>query len=820
MPFRKLYFILTFFFIYASSYYLDKKQEKRDLNFDKNCKEFLKLVKYANALQSLIFDFEASIKIQVKYFKKFDLIDFSCFDNLKKSIMSISLIPSISSGKIMDKSFKINLTKKIFSNLLTIKIANLNGFEVNDDIFRVIIDNQVIKQKTNLKIYYSYFQFYANRTKAKYFCQKKNLYNPENFQLFKSLEYVSLDFNVKYFTDTCPFIFKGTTFLKLSINGLSDIFINRNVLTFQKNVLNKNDSIYFNIIELSLKFYKINLNEKLLDKVLFKNLKTIKINGKLDKITQDAFNFTDGSAYLSNVDFNLENLNVVLMNSIEWLETINFKVERNITWKFIISDWYSFPDEDICLFKNFPKLANLKIEFLNKNFNCSCTIFWLLKTRLEKNPNELYIKYLCSNIKDIIKCDFDYMFSLCPKNSIFYTKHSYNNNLKIDLISLFETTQLLKLFSIIVLPIFGLTGMITNFLNMIILNYKKKEETFQEFNKPLFRFMFYNSIFNFIYCFISLLHLPNVCLSFKSFLCSSVSKSRLVQYLEIYVVEFLGNIIKTSSNITNIAISLNRFALLENKSILSRILNRIQSYKYFKISLFLAMFLFLILVNIDKIITSFINELYFFESLYDYQQSPLKNSFANIINLEDTYFFKLADSDSSNNFIFFILFIINFVSNDVFSLSFLFIADFMILVKYRSKIKLKIKFENSRNIKSKKSSKLEMFELKITTTILINSFVIFCFRSLEFFLLFFVFWKRITDGRICLDISSICTNFIELGNSFFLISCSLSLFVFYFLNSLFENALTSLKKSIYLKFRSYLLFIFKNSKIGFFSADK
>ncbi|RNA13965.1 hypothetical protein BpHYR1_031329 [Brachionus plicatilis] len=503
-------------------------------DYDSRCREFLKFV---------------------ENFKNFGLIDLTCIEKLQKTIFSIGLIPSFSSGLIIDQKFKINLNTNIISNYLTIKLANLRGFELNEDIFNVKIKNKPIDQYISLM----------------------NLYNSKNFQVFKSVS----DFSI----------------------GLN------------RNVLDKNDSVYFNIEELSLELYGGELSERVIDKIVFQKLKSIKISGQVDKIESDAFDFADGSYYLSNVNIKSKNLNILLMNSMDWLEKLYFILDiKKVSWIFIIPDLYQFPSQDFCLFRKFPKINNFKIQFSEYNLNCSCTIFWLMRGRLTKDPQDNYVKILCDNIEDMRKCDIESLMSLCNNKSVM-TK----NNFKNDYIDLMEKSKIMKLFSISLLPIFGILGIVTNIMNMIVLNFKKNPEIAKEFNKPLFRFMFYNSFLNFLYCSISLMHMSNVCLSFTSFLCSPI-----------YVVDFLGNIVKTSSNITNIAISLNRYILLE--------------------------------------------------------KSPVKNTFENTINMESMYVLKEANNSNSDNYIFVILFIINFVSNDLVLLGLLFVTDFMLLTKYRKKI--------------------------------------------------------------------------------------------------------------------------------------
>ena len=73
-----------------------------------------------------------------------------------------------------------------------------------------------------------------------------------------------------------------------------------------------------------------------------------------------------------------------------------------------------------------------------------------------------------------------------------------------------------------------------------------------------------NSIFNLIYCILTLLRLMNVCIFTTTIFCSSIYQYKSIQYFRIIFVYFIGNIAKLCCNISYISFSLSRFSLSSN----------------------------------------------------------------------------------------------------------------------------------------------------------------------------------------------------------------------------------------------------------------
>ena len=80
----------------------------------------------------------------------------------------------------------------------------------------------------------------------------------------------------------------------------------------------------------------------------------------------------------------------------------------------------------------------------------------------------------------------------------------------------------------------------------------------------MFKHIVTHSVFNVIYCGISILRLINECSS-NSLFCSTLYTTRAAQWFRVVVIEFAGNAVKTCCNVSYLGISLSRFILMKDK---------------------------------------------------------------------------------------------------------------------------------------------------------------------------------------------------------------------------------------------------------------
>ena len=91
----------------------------------------------------------------------------------------------------------------------------------------------------------------------------------------------------------------------------------------------------------------------------------------------------------------------------------------------------------------------------------------------------------------------------------------------------------------------------------------------------MYKHIMMNSIFNLIYCILTMLRLMNVCIFTTTIFCSSIYQYESIQYFRIIFIYYFGNIIKLCCNISYISFSLSRFAISANNQ--SKFLKKFES---------------------------------------------------------------------------------------------------------------------------------------------------------------------------------------------------------------------------------------------------
>ena len=179
---------------------------------------------------------------------------------------------------------------------------------------------------------------------------------------------------------------------------------------------------------------------------------------------------------------------------------------------------YTYPNEDFCVFKNFPheKLIYPSIIFAENEFECSCTIFWLIqyfKFYLNENLTHYDVPFYGSypeeffksparnclkrvNLKsEIKKCDFEVRLKNCNLTTT-------NNALPFrgNINTFFVPEWLIYIIQVYFQTAFSLLGFVTNFLTFLVVRKRIKP-----LNKPMYKHIYFNSIFNFFICLFSLI---------------------------------------------------------------------------------------------------------------------------------------------------------------------------------------------------------------------------------------------------------------------------------------------------------------------------
>ncbi|CAF0872107.1 unnamed protein product [Brachionus calyciflorus] len=259
----------------------------------------------------------------------------------------------------------------------------------------------------------------------------------------------------------CPLVFKNVSIQIFFVNTQMDTFFTKRTLKFENidllpNELNcKISAVYFG------KVLNLKLDEKFLNYHVFKYLRDFRVTGKINFIQKDVFkNFTN----IRRMIFDGQNFRQLIhKNGIEWIKSINSNINLNfsslsdilnhldlivrlnvqfnykdyvdyLSYEPILNPNNTFPDEDICLYKNFPFNQFITLVFDSYSYdtadlsNLSCTTFWLshkiIKYEIflnsQKKVNVSYKNLLESSKFNIMlkKCDFEMRFDLCKHQSI------------------------------------------------------------------------------------------------------------------------------------------------------------------------------------------------------------------------------------------------------------------------------------------------------------------------------------------------------------------------------------------------------------------
>lgn len=277
--------------------------------------------------------------------------------------------------------------------------------------------------------------------------------------------------------------------------------------------------------------------------------------------------------------------------------------------------------------------------------------------------------------------------------------------------------------------------------------------------------------------------MASMCVGLNGIFCPHFSRKILVQLYEIYLVDFIGGVLKTLSNFLTVSISINRYFLLRNDKFLEYLTLKLKKKSFIAaIGILIAVF-----INLDKLLTSVVNaDKFLIETYQSYQEFPRRNTFTSSFehSLHPVFGRKYIRS-KEKRWAYFALFCINFILNDFLLFIALCISDLLLLKKFKSNIKKKKMVLNRTNFDKQKQNNSNV---RITTIIIasINFFIIL--RAFEFGMNVWVL-KNTIGNSPCDNINKTCTNIYQDGNLFYLISCSYTIIMYFYLNRQFRQTL-------------------------------
>lgn len=333
----------------------------------------------------------------------------------------------------------------------------------------------------------------------------------------------------------------------------------------------------------------IELTSTFLNPSVFENSKMILIHDSIKSIDRDLFrklkkiNFFQIDAYYFR--------KLLHKHGIGWIHSINSKLNVNLSdtrdvkryrknvfqivvkffWSTLISD--VFPDEDFCLYSNFPfhQLVVVSHHIWNYytfkksyNYNLTCTFRWLAQYypilwNLVSGEVMIYMNVTMTAESEMpSKCDFDRFIAACKKHPFEARRILDLNDLKIGI----KYIQVVLTISSYIISSFGI---VTNTIFACIILNKKNEDLFKGLKQ--YPYLCAMSIFNCTILVIQIISWLSECKNIYDFFCPSTRRLVPIQFFKIIFKETLVIALRFMSNFAYFAFAFNRMALLGNDNV-------------------------------------------------------------------------------------------------------------------------------------------------------------------------------------------------------------------------------------------------------------
>ena len=734
--------------------------------------------------------------IIIQNFNDFEELNFNCYMNIE--VLSLIIIPN--KEIFIDNTFSYG---SLINNL---------KFEYSKSI--VFLRIKGFNQKPSAKIYKSFgdmtftfqnskFDFYINGTKI----DETNC-NFEIYNLFGPIQFLETGSDVIFSKKTCPYVFMNTSLSHLTFGGITNSLILKNQLEFlrinQTNDSNKN--LYF--LNLGLAF--VDVTTRLIDKHVFKYITRLIITGVVESIQEDLFlnlknlgflyfNLDNFGSFLhksdnkwmkyinNDVNVNLKNQNLVYKNL---KKSLKFEIYQNSksynTSKKLFGNAYMYPDEDFCLFKHFPHEHLVYTPIMSGDrLQCTCTLIWIIQyiyfydTRKIQNENSNYFinLYYQENAEEhsilvclekdlnvqIKECDFPKRLNNCDGYKV-ENKYSIN-----DLEVLFDLKWIELVIFMFLQPIICFIGIVTNLLSILTL--RQKNVFNKEKDYSMYKHIVMNSVFNLIYCILTLLRLMNVCIFTTTLFCSSIYQYKSIQYFRILFIYYFGNIIKLCCNISYISFALSRFALSSNSQY--KIFKKFESMNlkiYYTVVILTCSFF-----SLFKYFQYQTNEIYNISKSFPLEIYDIENCYNDNLKCKLFKAFNLI-----NDFIIYMIFFLVNITIDFF------------LVKISKK-----NLENKQKVTHDKKmlNSASKCNKKITKMVIVNGLLFLIAYTPEFLSRILLFFLDKYLFTFCFLYYS-CKNLIDLAEFFTFFSISFQFFMYNKFNKKFNEQFNLLKLKI------------------------
>ena len=547
---------------------------------------------------------------------------------------SLSLDALLENNKFI---FLMNSTSLNFNML----IQNVNGFLVTP---LVLIHNNAFSKLLRKTILFQFvvFSFYnngsfkpinASSTKEilkSYFFNFNNNNKSQNkttttmtmldhLKLFKgpfqdiSVESVAISTSCTFRKPLSSILFKGARIGTISLFRFTNVSIRRHYLEFARDdddsfdaaAADDDDESHIDAIFMMFVF-NLELDERTLNKHVFKHARQFSMFGSIVGIQHDLFRCLKR---IKDIGLFLNNLRQFFhsSNDNKWLQSLNADVDVDlrsdgeeeeekankkqlILENFLmlrvadLKSTYNYPNEDLCLFRQFPQDRRLVyfLPFENnfRSYKSTLRISTYTFFHLNKNVDFLMHQLLHMNISVTIELENNYgsklrqMLNSCAvldsSSSNNSRDNTYQSNSYDNFILFVEYAELIG--PILTLPVVSLVGLVTNLLALLTIAHKKNRTSFNE-NKRLFTYIGANSALNACECTLAAFTLMSECLGTSSVYCSSIGHIDFVKYFYIYVVRYVGDALRMCAQLVMLSFALERFKLTSNKD--NWLLNRL-----------------------------------------------------------------------------------------------------------------------------------------------------------------------------------------------------------------------------------------------------
>ena len=756
----------------------------------------------------------------------FRFVKIDKFDDLKFSVscskfpLNTNFLKVCATSKVlMENTFDYAHLISLFSYIdnqtmpVTIFLQNLNGF--NENLFEpnLISLDQGFMQHVEVEMINIKFDFYKN---GSLITKETCVYDSNRKSFFSSIKVMEV-ITVIYGVKICPFIFTNTKLESLGLYQITNSLIFSNRLEFidinaTESQLNTQSLTY---LKLSVAYERITLT--CVNRHVFNNLKFLFLQGFVESIDSEIFHhlnklrlihicidnfwrfFHAGTKWMSHLNSDL-NVNLNLKNEISKYS------HRILTLEFLeeyqpLKLSYSYPDEDICLFRNFPhKSLVVPVIVLDDESvtKCTCTLIWLLqystryivKEMFHYSNNYIYAEYADENLtakmfclrnrnfhKLFIACNFTQKFATClntPTTSLSLI--TLNGNL--SLFYFFKWLQLIVEFYFQL--IFCLFGLFTNFLSICVICNRRQTKHFQN---PMYKHILFNAWFNICLCIIYVMSLMNICVFPKSSFCSSVLKYEASQYLKIYLVYFLGNCLKLCCNFSYIFFTLSR-------GVLSTETRESKLRKFFENlnvnTFYLFIFICCTCFSLYKVFEYRPNEFYSsFENSFPYNVYDLRFCEHMVINQNDKYSPNMCR----------LMWGLNLVNNLLNNVAFLFLSVIIDVVMIRFSNSL---IRQKRHLNSPHLTDAIKFKEELNKMILVNGTLYFFSHIPEFVVTLLLIGFKQRFASFCY-VGFSCSELIEMAQKIHLVPIAGQFFIFYHFDHNFIQSFDDLKKRLFKK---------------------